>query len=92
MDFEWDSKKDTANQRKHGISFREAATVFEDVLSTTFPDQDHSSSEQRYLTIGLSTLGRLLVISHTERRDTIRIISARLVTRREKGFYEESEP
>ncbi len=92
MDFEWDPKKDTANQRKHGISFREAATVFEDVLSTTFPDQDHSSSEQRYLTIGLSTLGRLLVISHTERRDTIRIISARLVTRREKGFYEESEP
>ena len=93
MDFEWDPRKDVRNRRKHGISFREAATVFEDVLSTTFPDHDHSESEQRFLTIGLSALGQLLVVAHTEKEEgeTIRIISARPATRQERRFYEEGK-
>jgi uncharacterized protein len=92
MQFEWDPKKDAANQRKHDVSFREAATVFYDPLSTTFPDEDHSASEQRFLTIGMSARGLLLVISHTERERVIRMISARPVTARERKFYEKSKP
>jgi len=88
--FIWDSRKAAANVAKHGIDFREAATVFYDPLSVTFPDPDHSESEQRFLTIGQSGRLRLLVISHTEEGETIRIISARTVTRQEKKFYEES--
>jgi uncharacterized protein len=89
MEFQWDSNKDTANQRKHGIGFREAATVFYDPLSTTFQDYDHSASEQRFVTIGMSAQGRLMVIAHAEHGDTIRIINARPVTQRERKFYEE---
>ncbi len=89
MIFTWDLKKAAANLRKHGIDFREAATVFDDPLSTTFPDEDHSAAEQRFLTIGASMRRRVLVIAHTEERETIRIISARLATRREQRFYEE---
>ena len=70
---------------------REAATVFEDSLSVTFPDIDHSVDEQRFLIIGMSALGRILVVSHTEDGDTIRIISARAATRPERRFYEEDE-
>jgi uncharacterized protein len=90
MEFEWDPRKDAANRRKHGAGFREAATVFGDPLATTFPDIDHSVSEQRFLTIGASANGRLLVVAHTESRERTRIISARPVTRRERSFYEEA--
>ena len=77
MEFRWDPRKDKSNQRKHRVGFREAATVFEDFLSTTFPDPDHSISEERFLTIGMSVNGRILVIAHTEYDEEIRIISAR---------------
>lgn len=91
MIFRWDTRKAASNLRKHGIDFREAATVFDDPLSTTFPDQDHSENEHRFLTIGQSVRERILVIAHTEESDTIRIISARLATRREQSFYEETQ-
>jgi hypothetical protein len=89
--FTWDPKKAEENLRKHGVDFREAATVFDDWLSTTFPDDDHSSGERRFLIIGLSALSRILVVSHTENGDTIRIITARVATRPERKFYEEDE-
>jgi hypothetical protein len=90
MNFEWDPRKDVSNQQKHGVGFREATTLFGDPLATTFPDMDHSTSEQRFLTIGVSATGRLLVVAHTEREQAIRIISARPVTRYERKFYEET--
>jgi len=91
MKFEWDPRKDAANRRKHGVGLREAATVFGDPFATTFQDIDHSISEQRFLTIGVSASGRLLVVAHKEEDEaTIRIISARPVTRRERRFYEEA--
>ena len=90
MTFEWDERKSRRNFRKHGVGFREAATVFDDTLSTTFPDEEHSAAERRFLTIGLSALDRILVVAHTERGGTIRIISARRVTPAEREFYEES--
>jgi len=89
--FAWDPGKATANVEKHGVDFREAGTVFDDPLSTTFPDGDHSKSERRFLTIGMSAHRRLLVVAHTDDDDTIRIVSARPVTRRERKFYEEDE-
>lgn len=89
MTFTWDPRKEAANQRKHGVGFREAATVMRDTLSTTFPDPVHSRGEERYVTIGRSRLGRTLVVAHTEREGTIRIISARPATPRERRFYEE---
>ena len=91
MEFEWDPPKDAANQRKHGVGFREATTVFGDRLATTFMDTAHSTSEQRCLTIGSSANDRLLVVAHTERGSAIRIISARPVTPRERKFYEEEQ-
>jgi uncharacterized protein len=91
MEFEWDPRKDAANRRKHDVGLREATTVFGDALATTFPDKDHSVSEERFLTIGTSATGRLLVIAHTEHEGTIRIISARPVTRTERKFYEEAD-
>jgi uncharacterized DUF497 family protein len=87
--FSWDPAKATANLKKHRVSFHEAATVLEDPLSTTFPDESHSTDEQRFVTIGASMRGRLLVVAHTDRDDTIRIISARQATRRERAFYEQ---
>ncbi|HEX4603488.1 MAG TPA: BrnT family toxin [Candidatus Angelobacter sp.] len=92
MIFIWDVRKAAANLKKHGTDFHEAATVFDDSLSTTFPDTDHSENEQRFLTIGQSVHRRVLVIAHTEEGDTIRIISARKATRRELNFYEEIQP
>lgn len=89
MTFTWDPRKDAANQRKHRIGFREAATVLRDALSITYPDPIHSRGEQRYVTIGRSRLGKTLVVAHTERAGTIRIISARPATPRERRFYEE---
>jgi uncharacterized DUF497 family protein len=89
--FTWDANKAAANLKKHGVDFREAATVFDDPLSTTFPDEDHSSSQRRFLTIGMSAHGRALVVSHTEVGEHIRLISAPETTGRERRFYEEGE-
>lgn len=85
----WDPAKAAANLRKHGIDYREAATVFTDPLSTTFPSEDHSDRELSFLTIGESEASRLLVVAHTEEDDIIRIISAREATRRESKYYEQ---
>ena len=89
MTFTWNPEKDAVNRRKHAVGFREAASVLEDPLSTTYPDPAHSRGEQRHVTIGRSRLGRTLVVAHADRGDTIRIISARPATRRERRFYEE---
>lgn len=89
MEFEWDSKKATENIQKHGVAFQEAATVFGDPLAITFGDPDHSLSEDRHITFGLSLQKRLIVVSHTERGDRTRIISARLMDRKERKIYEE---
>ncbi|MGB5960495.1 MAG: BrnT family toxin [Coleofasciculaceae cyanobacterium] len=89
MEFEWNQNKAELNFEKHDISFQEAATVFNDPLSFTFPDPDHSLRESRYVIIGISRLGQLLVVAHTERGEKIRIISARKATKQEKRFYEE---
>jgi len=89
VEFEWDPEKAAANARRRRVSFNEAATVLEDPLSTTFPDEAHSEGEMRSVTVGVSRRGRLLVVAHTERNDTIRIISARRATRREREFYEQ---
>jgi uncharacterized protein len=88
---EWDSRKATANLRKHGISFDEASTVFDDPLGLIFPDDDHSIDELRELVIGHSVQGKLMIVSFTEREpNIIRIISARLATRKEIKDYEEN--
>ena len=87
--FEWDDQKATSNQRKHGVSFDEAVSVFGDSMALTFADTDHFESEARSRTYGVSNLGRLLVVVHTERRDNVCIISARKATRYEKGIYEQ---
>lgn len=91
MKFLWDQKKASANLKKHGVSFEEASTVFHDVLSVTGSDPDHSGEEHRFITFGNLSQGRLLVGAHTDEGEHIRIISARLVTRRERRIYEEEE-
>lgn len=91
MEFEWDDEKALSNLAKHGVSFEEAATVFGDFLSLTFDDPDHSFDEKRFITIGSSEKGRLLFVSHTDREDAIRIISARELTRGERKMYEEGQ-
>ena len=90
MLIEWDPRKARSNLRKHGVNFHEAGSVLDDPLSTTFPDPDHSLDEARFLTIGASATGRILVVAHTDRGDAVRIISARRATPRERKFYEES--
>jgi uncharacterized protein len=89
MDFEWDPRKAEINLRKHGVSFPEAGTVFGDDLAITVPDPDHSDDEERFITIGWSNRRRLLIVSHTDRDDKIRIIRARELTRSERKVYEE---
>lgn len=89
MKFEWDAQKAKANIAKHGLSFDEAATVFLDALALSGPDPDHSAGESRYITFGVSSLGRLLAVSHTYRPGSNRLISARRVTRAERKLYEE---
>jgi uncharacterized protein len=89
MIFEWNPDKAKSNHRKHGISFEEAATVFNDSLSVTFPDPDHSIGESRYVIIGISKFGQLLIVAHTDQGETIRIITARKATRPERRFYEQ---
>ncbi|MDH4265833.1 MAG: BrnT family toxin [Deltaproteobacteria bacterium] len=89
MEFEWDPKKADSNKQKHDVTFQEGATVFGDSLAITFADPDHSEDEERYITFGLSTQKRLLVVSHADRGDKTRIISARLMTNKERKIYEE---
>lgn len=89
MTFEWDVNKANRNLAKHGISFDEAKTVFSDPLYVDFYDPDHSEDEPRYLMVGASNQGRLLIVSYTERGSSIRLISAREVTRNERAAYEE---
>lgn len=84
MKFEWDAQKAAANVRKHGVSFDEAMTVFADDESITIPDPDHSEGEERFLVVGSSSRGRILVVSHAERGENIRIISARRADARER--------
>ena len=91
MEFEWDSKKAKTNLRKHKVSFEEAASVFADVLAAVYEDPDHSATETRYLIIGTSTEGRLLHIAFADHGVSLRIISARKVTRKERRFYEEEK-
>ena len=88
MKFTWDPAKAAQNLIDHGESFQEATTVFGDPLAGTIPDPDHSIGEQRLLTMGQSGAGKLLVVSHIEEGDTIRIISARLATSHERRDYE----
>jgi uncharacterized DUF497 family protein len=89
VNFEWDPVKARQNRRKHRVLFQEAATVFGDPLAVTYPDPDHSLSEQRFITVGMSNAGRILIVAHADRDESIRIISARKTTRREREHYEE---
>ncbi|GAB6060691.1 BrnT family toxin [Desulfonatronum parangueonense] len=88
MDFTWDGAKALSNLNKHGVSFEEATEVFGDELSSCVADPDHSVGEDRYLLFGTSSKGRHLVVSFTERAGSIRIISARHMTRKERSAYE----
>jgi len=89
LQFEWDPNKAASNLRRHQVSFEEAATVFQDRLSVTVADPDHSTEEDRWIIVGLSHRFRLLIVSHTERGNRIRIISARELTPRERKEYAE---
>jgi uncharacterized DUF497 family protein len=91
VEFEWDANKAAKNLRKHKVSFIEAATVFGDFLGTTVADPAHSVGEHRYITVGLSNMGRPLMVAHAERGDRIRIINARTLTGRERRDYEETQ-
>jgi hypothetical protein len=88
----WDPEKARSNSRKHGVTFIEAASVFRDVLSATIRDPLHSLEEDRYITIGRSDRGRTLVVVHSDLGETIRVISARLATPRERREYEQGPP
>ncbi|MEQ1801903.1 MAG: BrnT family toxin [Gammaproteobacteria bacterium] len=85
--FEWDPTKALHNERKHGVSFDEAKTAFADASSLTIHDPEHSDAEDRYVLLGMSAAGRLLVVVHVERGDNIRLISARTADRREAAKY-----
>ncbi|HEX5889516.1 MAG TPA: BrnT family toxin [Pyrinomonadaceae bacterium] len=89
MQFEWDEQKAARNLNKHGVSFEEAVTVFGDPLSDTLPDPDHSLDEHRFIIIGSTESGRILVVAHTDDGHVVRIISAREATHGERQFYEE---
>ena len=88
--FEWDSKKAKSNLKKHTVDFDEAKTIFDDPEFITFLDVEHSTDEERYITLGLSYKRRLLIVAHADRNDAIRIISARKVTKHEEKFYQET--
>ena len=88
IDFEWNPEKAASNELKHGVSFAEAATAFGDSLSLTIFDPEHSETEDRFMLLGESAFGNLIVVSHTARDGTIRIISARRASRRERLQYE----
>jgi hypothetical protein len=88
VEFEWDPDKDEANRKKHGVSFREASTVFDDPLARTVLDPRHSEGEFRFVTIGYTLAGRLIVIAHTDREERTRIITAREAKPSERRNYE----
>jgi uncharacterized protein len=90
MTFEWDEQKAADNAQKHGVTFEEASTAFGDPLSVTIDDPDHSEAEDRFVLLGMSHTGRLVVVVHTDRDDHIRLIRARLATRRERRDYEQA--
>ncbi|MFH0996082.1 MAG: BrnT family toxin [Pseudomonadota bacterium] len=90
LTFEWDEVKAKENLKKHGVNFEEGKTIFNDSFLFTFPDIEHSVNEERYINIGLSANGRILIVIHTERQEKIRIVSCRKATARERRFYEES--
>jgi uncharacterized DUF497 family protein len=90
VEFEWNPEKAAENERKHSVSFDEAATAFGDPLSLTISDPDHSDDEERFILLGESYSGRLIVVVHTERLERIRLISARLATGKERRSYEEA--
>ena len=92
MQFEWDPAKAADNATKHGVEFAEAMTVFGDPLEVTIPDPGHSAGEQRFLSMGESTAGRLLVVAYTEREGRLRIVNAREATARERKTYESTNP
>jgi hypothetical protein len=89
MKIEWDPKKAKSNLRKHRVSFEEAATALSDPMAITGADPDHSITEERYVTFGVSERGRLLVVAHTDEEETVRIISARTASKGERELYEE---
>ncbi len=91
MEFSWDEAKALLNIRKHGVSFREAGTVFSDPFAVTFDDPDHSDEEDRSITLGFSKQNRLLIVSHTARAGQTRLISARLADRSERRVYENAQ-
>lgn len=90
LTFEWHDKKAIINLRKHKVSFEEAKTVFDDPFAITIPDPDHSIEEERYVDIGLSSGGRILVVAYTERPPNIRLLSCREATNAERKCYEQS--
>jgi uncharacterized DUF497 family protein len=90
LTYEWDKRKEASNIKKHGVSFHEASTVFLDVLSMTFHDPDNSDDEDRFITLGIASTGKLLFISHTDRGTITRIISAREATIKERQEYEKT--
>jgi uncharacterized protein len=90
VQFEWDDQKALSNLKKHGVSFHEAASVFGDPLAVTFGDPYHSVHELRLLTFGITHCGKMIVVSHTERNATIRIISARIMSKYERKIYADS--
>ena len=91
MKFEWDPQKADSNLKKPGVSFQEVASVLSDDLSITYPDPDHSVREHRFITVGMSRFGRVLMVAHTDRGDNIRVIGARKTTRKERRYYEEGK-
>jgi hypothetical protein len=90
LTFEWDEQKDLSNQRKHGVSFDEAKSVFGDPRSITIVDAQHSDDEDRYIDLGISSRGRLIVVSYTERGPNVRLISCRKATKSERKTYEQA--
>ncbi len=89
IEFEWDANKETANREKHGVSFEEAKSIFYDEFAVQFFDEEHSTEEDRFIMLGMSNQSRILIVCHCERRagHTIRIVSARKATKRERSFY-----
>ena len=90
LEFEWHIDKAASNEKKHGVTFDEAMTVFADPLAVIFDDEEHSAEEPREIIVGHSAEGRLLLVSFTERQNAVRIISARRATKRERKDYEEN--
>ncbi len=89
MDFEWQASKADANVRKHGVGFEEASSVFANPLARIFDDPDHSADEAREIIVGHSSRQRLLIVSFTERDSRVRLVSARIATKRERHDYEQ---